>query len=118
MSELLEKIEKENVDTILKIRRMIFEPLLRDVAMLSIYKVREKAFKYINNGINPNKKEMYVLSVEFPSIIDLVYNMADEKWGSIDTISRIEENISKYGVKLENLFDKQLFDEVLNDFKE
>lgn len=118
MGKLLEKIGKENVDVIFKIRSMMLKPLLHDVAILAVFKVREKAFEYINNGINPKKKEMYIISLEFPSIIDLVYNITDDKWGDIDTISRINERISKYGVTVDDLFDKQLFDEVLNDFKD
>lgn len=117
MDKLLEKIGKENVYAILKIRSMMVEPFLRDMAFIAVHNIREEAFKYINNEVNPKKKAMYVISIELPSIIDLVYNIWDEKWGNTDTISAIEENLSKYGLTIDDLFDKQLFDEVLNDFK-
>lgn len=117
MNELLVKIGEENVDVILKMRSMMFEPMLRDLAILAVHKLRLKAFNYINNEINQNKKEMYVLSIEFPSIIDLIYNMSDEQWGNKTIASKIEEDISKYGVSLDDLFEKKLFDELLVDFK-
>lgn len=118
MDKLLVNIGKENVDVILKIRSMMLEPLLRDFAFIAVHNMREQAFEYINNGINPKKKVMYVLSIEFPSIMDLVYNIYDEKWGNKDTISTIGERLSKYGITVKDLFDKQIFDEVLKDFKD
>lgn len=91
MDKLLEKIGKENVDVILKIRSMMLEPLLRDFAFIAVHNMRERAFEHIDNGTNPKKKAVYVLSIEFPSIIDLVYNIYDEEWGDRDTISTIDE---------------------------
>lgn len=117
MNELLENIGEENVDIILSIRRGMFEPRLRDYSKFNIMKMRLKAFDYISNTKNKKRKEMYVISIEFPSIIDLIYNVSDEIYGNNQVASKIEKDIIEYGVSLEDLFDKKLFDELLVDFK-
>lgn len=113
MNKLLENIGQENVNKILGIRESVFEPLFRNIVLSLVTAIRLRIFEYLSKAECTKKKELFVLAIEFSSIIDLIYNLSDERWGDQQVIDRIKENISKYGVTLENLFDKQIFDLIL-----
>lgn len=113
MNKLLESIGQENVNKILQIRESVFEPLLRNIILSLVTAIRLRIFECLNKAECTKKKELFVLAIEFPSIIDLIYNLSDERWGDRQVIDRIKENISKYGVTLEDLFNKQIFDLIL-----
>lgn len=92
---------------IVTLRNICLEPILRD----SFYKIIRKIELVLFEGIKHstfNQKALFVLAVNFTKIVDIVFteNVLEEP------ADLAVEEIEKYGVKIENILDNDIFDNI------
>lgn len=103
MNNYISKLSDKNIKKILDLRDMCLDIRQRD---FFYKKVRDFKLALFNMMKSSYSLEVFVLSLEFPKIVDYIYIYIVLNRTSYQTINDIEE----YGVKFEDLFDDKYFD--------
>lgn len=97
---------------IITLRNICLEPILRD----SFYKIIRKIELVLFEGIKHstfNQKVLFVLAVNFTKVVDIIFteNVLEQP------TDLVVEEIEKYGVKIEDVLNNNIFNNIFLNIK-
>lgn len=114
MEEIVGNIGQENIFEILKLRDMVFESNMREYFYRIVAGIKMRAFEFIKQN-SEKAKAAYIVGLEFGNIVDMVYSLTlPDSFRDKSALDRMSNVFNYYGVDLKDIFDKDIFDYILN----